>query len=151
MTPEDFSTQVMPQIVAAWERSCFCQSPGFLKLMSFDFRSYGSGPRVLYDVDLIGAQIIDRRFVKVSEWQDVPRSAGQVSVVACPQCRTKCSRALEQYNAFFWCPWYRFDTAVKMADVALYLTGFYWLGESYATPDFQQAASVEQFLRALTG
>lgn len=67
MTPDDFSTRVMPQIIAAWEQSCFCHSSGFLKLMSFDFRKYSVSPRALYDAEAIGYEIIERRFVKVSD------------------------------------------------------------------------------------
>jgi hypothetical protein len=150
MTPVDFATQVMPQIVAAWERSCLCRSPGFLKLMSFDFRKYGSSPTALYDVEAIGGEIIQKRFVKVRDWQDVPNSAAHVSVRACPQCGTLCTLTGEQFNIHFDCSCFQFDSDAGMADIGLYLVGFYWLGERNAFADFERAATVEQFLVALT-
>jgi hypothetical protein len=149
MHTDSFSTQVMPQIVAAWERSCLCRSPGFLKLMSFDFRNYGHSPRALYDVERIGYEIIERRFVAVSNWVDVGHGGAQKSVRSCPQCGTRCTRTWEQFNIHFDCTCFNFDGSAVLAEMGLYLVGFYWLGEPCATPDFRQAASVEEFFAAL--
>jgi hypothetical protein len=147
---EDFKTRVLPQVVAAWERSCFCRSPGFLKLMSFDSRDYGHSAQVLYDVELIGEEIIYRKFTMVSDWgQD--SNAPDVSVVACPKCGTRCARTTEQYTMGFWCSWFRFDTGVAKADVGLYLTGFYWLGKGVPIPDYRRAVSIQDFMKAITG
>jgi hypothetical protein len=151
MTPEDFSTQVMPQIVAAWERSCLCSSPGFVKLMSFDFRKYGRSPKALYDVEQIGYEIIERRFDTVSKWSRVPNSGAQECVRACPQCGTRCTVTSEQFNIRFDCTCFHFENDVVMAEVGLYLVGFTWLGEATETPDFRRAGDVQQFIEALTG
>ena len=64
MTPDEFHHSILPTILTAWERGCFCHSPGFLKLVSFNFEDYGIGPMAVVDSEILIAEIIGRRFVR---------------------------------------------------------------------------------------
>jgi hypothetical protein len=119
--------------------------------MSFDFRNYGHGPCALYDVEAIGYEIVERRLVKVTDWKDEPTGAASVSIRECPKCGTRCTRKYEQFNIHFDCTCYRFDNACRLADIGLFLVGFFWLGDRHIRSDFRRAASVEEFLEALIG
>jgi hypothetical protein len=51
-----FAADVLPLVVEGWRRRCFCSHPGFLKLLSFDFRNYGHTPAELVDAQMRGGK-----------------------------------------------------------------------------------------------
>ena len=153
MSPDEFTHDVLPVIVRAWEGGCLCAAPGFLKLMSFDFAKYSLGwatPMALYDVEAIGNEIIGKRFEKLSDWADAAGGYAKRQIRECPRCRTRCEVTFTQYNINFDCCRYDFgDQRRRAAKEGLYLVGFYGLGRRRRFSGFRQARTTLEFLEAI--
>jgi hypothetical protein len=147
-SPEGFRQQVLPRIVAAWERGCLCKVPGFLKLMSFDFSRYpGHYPMTLFEVEAIGDEIIGRRFRQIGE--PVRGATGVRTTYECPSCGGRCTGQWDQYNINFDCTVYDFGAPGAHAGEGLYVVGFFGLAGAWQVDDFRPAASVSEFLAFL--
>ena len=149
MTPEEFHETVLPAILSAWDEQCFCASPGFQKLVSFDFRDYGIGPTGLADSEILIQSIIRDRFK-----QQERRSEHEIStqVHLCPQCKASCTERYEEYSINMYQSSVTYDRHPNRSATGLYLVGFYGFRqrEFALVHDFQRAATVEQFVREVT-
>jgi len=65
-SPETFAADVVPVLVERWRRRCFCGSPGFLKVLSFDFRDYGNVPAQLVDSAMLWGAIVGKHLDRSS-------------------------------------------------------------------------------------
>jgi hypothetical protein len=147
MRPEVFTAEVLPLVVQAWERRCFCSAPGFQKLMSFDFSRYGSTPVALYDLEAIGTELIEKRFKKLSEPTRDPRSGKNRHSRECPQCATRCDVVWEQYSINFDCTYYEWNLPRPVVP-GTYLVGFYGFQGNWLFPDYREGTR-EQFFDAI--
>ena len=149
MTPTEFTSLVMPEVVDLWSRGCLCQRPGFLKLISFDFRKLGLSPVALFDLETICQAMILARFPKTSDWTPVPRSRASVATYLCPDCGTVCHAEWEDYSVSFSRTAMTFDGPAKAAAMGACLVGFHGYGTLVPLADFRRAPSVAEFLVAL--
>jgi hypothetical protein len=151
MTPDEFRQRVLPQVVAAWDAGCFCRSGGFRKLVSFNFRDYGTGPLGLADAEILIGAIVREKFARRRE----PTSEqGQVTHYhRCPQCGASCTELYEDFNIHMYCSYVTFeDQGPPAAGVGHYLVGFYGFGlDDFAkVTDFRRTESIEEFVGQLT-
>jgi len=147
MTPQEFSGEVLPRVVSAWERMCFCSSPGFVKLMSFDFSRYGTTPVALYDQEALGDEIITKRFTRITEPVPDPRSGTNRHIRQCPACGRRCEVVWDQYSINFDRAYYDFGQA-EVAIQGIYLVGFYGFRGNWSFPDYKPGTTIE-FLAAI--
>jgi hypothetical protein len=149
MTPDEFSESVLPQIVTAWDDRCFCANPGFLKLVSFNFRDYDIGPTALADSEILIDAIIRQRFVRRHE----PESRhGEVSqAYECPQCGATCTELYAEFSIRMRQSTATFDLTPVLARKGLYLVGFYGFnGEEFGKiHDFQRTSTPDDFIGQL--
>jgi hypothetical protein len=145
-SPQGFREQVLPRIAKAWDHGCLCKAPGFLKLMSFDFSRYpGHYPMTLHEVEIIGDELIRRRFRQIGE--PVRNIAvGVRTTWECPSCGGRCTETWDQYNIHFDCSVYDFGVPTAHEGTGLYVVGFFGLAGNWQVDDFRPARSVEEFL-----
>jgi hypothetical protein len=145
---ETFWDDVVPDLERRWERHCFCRNTHFLKLISFDFRTYNIAPTALLDSECLISRIIWGRFEPVRGWS--PNAPGSWRVDRCPQCGTEFRSHAEQFSI-------NMDMSVatplvplEMAAVGQYAVGFQYFAdrarELDKIDDFRRAATVEAFV-----
>ena len=152
MTPDEFRSEVLPQILTAWERGCFCPAPGFRKLVSFDFRDYAIGPVGLADSEILIDSIIRQQFTTLSQLDD--SEVSEISTTyQCPNCGATCTEIYAEFSISMYRSTVRFDGGSPAADEGLYLVGFYGFNrEEFARiDDFRRTESVEEFVRFVSG
>lgn len=148
MTPDEFREAVLPRIMADWEAECLCASPGFQKLLSFDFRDYGIGPVGLADTEILIDAIVRQRFLRQDKSES---SSGEVQQVCiCPQCQATCTERYAEFSISMYQSVVTYEQP-KLALTGLYLVGFYGFkrDEFDKVDDFQRASTTEEFLRRL--
>jgi len=149
LTHEEFVHELLPKIVAAWETRCFCSSPGFRKLLAFNFCDYHSHPMTLVDSELIGHHLVRSRFPRT---QEVRHSAGEIfQEYQCPQCKTRCLESYNEYSISMYRSYYEFAGTVTRADVGLYLVGIraFSKHDFDAVTDYREAASKQEYFQTL--
>lgn len=150
MTPDEYRTSVLPQIISAWEQHCFCANPFFQKLLSFNFDDYGIGPIGLADTEILVSDLVMQRFDKDEQADEVNRdmSLGY----RCPQCHAKCIEVYREFSISMNVCYALFDEPRVLADKASYLIGFFGfdLEDIGRIKDFQRTESVEGYLESLT-
>lgn len=151
MIPEEFRKTVLPRVVAAWDDRCFCASPGFQKLLSFDFRDYGVVPTGLADSEILIDAIIRERFTRRGEPQSHQGESRQAYV--CPQCQATCTELYAEFSISMYQSTVIFHNDPKAAAEGLYLVGFYGFKEDAfgKITDYRRASTVEAFMQELTG
>jgi hypothetical protein len=100
LSPEAYTAEVLPVLVKRWQRRCFCGSPGFLKLLSFDFQDYGNVPAALLDSEIAWGAIIGKHFTPAGGWAEVGEE--QQRTFRCPQCGLELRTRSEQYSISMW-------------------------------------------------
>ncbi|MCB9854099.1 MAG: hypothetical protein H6818_00315 [Phycisphaerales bacterium] len=150
MTPEEFRQALLPDLLEAWQRECFCASPGFRKLVSFNFEDYGIGPVGLADSQILGLEIIQNRFLKIDN--AAATSPAQSRLFECPKCRARCTETYEDYNIWMYRTYFTFVNDGPIAQTGLYLVGYYGFSRSdfEKIADYQPAASAEVFLQQMS-
>lgn len=152
MTPDEFREAVLPDVVAAWRRSCMCTSPGFRKLLAFDFRDYdGIGPVGLADTEILIDVIVRNEFT--AQGEPVSGAGETTQDYVCSQCGVRCTVHHEDYSINMACSVVDFADAEISASTGLYLVGFYgFKREDFGkVDDYRKAVSRDEFLRALSG
>lgn len=149
MTPEEFRENVLPAILTAWDRACFCVSPGFQKLVSFNFEDYGIGPVGLADSQMVGLDIIHNRFTHCDD--ESPPSESRARLFECPQCHARCTETFEDYNIWMYRTFFTFVDDRPIAPTGLYLVGFYGFDRAdfAKIDDFHEAESTAEFVRQI--
>lgn len=152
MTPDEFRQRVLPTVVAAWELACFCRSPGFLKLLSFNFEDYGVGPVGLADSEILIHEIVRGQFTREGE----PTSDGMGTTqqaYRCPKCGACGTETYAEYSISMYRSFVLFDNAPKMSSTGLYLVGFYGFEQAEFSKihDFHQARDEDEFVTTLIG
>jgi len=149
MTPDEFRSHALPQILTAWQEGCFCASPGFRKLLSFDFQNYEIGPVGLADSEILIDSIIRKEFKSLSE----SGTFETTTIYECPNCGTTCTECYADYSINMYRSTVTFDGDPAPAGEGLYLVGFYGFNrEEFARIiDFRRTESVEEFVRFVTG
>ncbi|MCA9254324.1 MAG: hypothetical protein KDA33_01745 [Phycisphaerales bacterium] len=152
MTPEEFRQRTFRTLVRAWNQQCFCDSPGFQKLMSFDFHKYGTNPVGLADTEILIDEIIRERFEKQGA-DTGPDPAGAWPTYRCPQCGATCDLGWQDYSISMNCSTVKFHGRRKRARVGLYVIGFYGFKRSSFEPikDFRRASSAKAYLKHVAG
>ena len=151
MTPDEFHETVVPEVIAAWQQHCFCASPGFQKLLSFDFRDYGIGPVALADAEILIDVIIRQRFARVGEAISGPGETIQDQI--CPKCQRRCTVRYDEFSINMARATVVFANPLTRATNGKYLVGFYgFKQDDFAkVHDFQKVATCQEFLRELKG
>lgn len=152
MTPAEIRREVFPELIRAWKRRCFCASPGFQKLISFDFRDYDIiGPVGLADTEILIDEIIRERFTKAKRHQS--RTSDEWPDYICPQCGAKCSVGWEDFSISMNRSVAQFDGDFPQSETGLYLVGFYGFDRSEFAriKDFRQTVDAEEYRRFITG
>jgi hypothetical protein len=151
LTPQAFAADVLPGLVERWQRRCFCSSPGFLKLLSFDFRDCGNTPAELIDSEMAWDAIVGKRFVPVGDWSEV--SGESQRTFRCPQCGSEMLTRSEQYSINMWPATSRPTDARVIAPTGLYLVGIRYLQgfDPKSVHDFRLAGSVDEYIASITG
>jgi len=150
ITPNVFSSDVLPWVVESWSRECLCANPGFLKLLSFDFLDYGQTPAALVDSELIWGAIVGKHFISQGEWlagtSNRPRRTFQ-----CPQCGLKLVCESEQYSVNMWHTTSRPMLQRELASNGCYLVGIQSFKDFdyQSLTDFALAATVPDFLASI--
>ena len=147
MTPEEFSATVLPRIRDSWVKRCLCESPGFWKLLSYDFRDHQSGPQALEDSEIVGYEIVRKQFKMLAKEDSGVED--DVTSYQCPQCGVRCTSHWEQFSINFDRMYYRVSPGQEVADIGLYLVGFWGFPPIQPPPDFRLAENVDQFLAYL--
>ena len=149
MTPEEFRQNVLPGIVTAWDKQCFCAAPGFQKLLSFDFRNYGIAPTGLADTEILINALIRQRFTP----QDEPEkgTGERAQDYLCPQCQARCTEVYSEFSIHMYQTTVTYQAIPALAPVGHYLVGFYGLKQAdfLKVTDFERTSSVEAFLAQL--
>jgi hypothetical protein len=151
MTPDEFQKHILPTILSAWDKACFCRSSGFLKLVSFNFEDYEIGPIALADSEILIQQIVRDHFTRDGE----PTSDGQgttFQAYRCPQCGARCRETYAEYSISMYRSFVLFDDVSAKAPLGIYLVGFYGFnqGDFARVHDFRLASREEEFLAAMT-
>jgi hypothetical protein len=173
MTPDDFQRTVVPDVIASWERRCFCANPGFRKLLSFNFEDYNPklrepsslnwltigwlwfrtrrhiGPLALADSEILGTEIIIKRFTRLEGPPAHPRSSEHFATYRCPRCAAICCGYSEQYSINMDRTYFLFDGAPSPAPSGVYLVGFYGYDRGSRIPDFTLIADRAAFLASI--
>jgi hypothetical protein len=145
MTPKEFRRDVLPRVLEAWERGCFCSSPAFVRLVSLDL-----GPVALADAQVLIREIIEKRFQQDGPTDD-HHSGDAVHRYSCPQCATKCEVIWEQFSINMDRSFVRWITPrVGDEPTVPYLVGFYGHGTPDHVEGFVRTASADQFLSSIT-
>ena len=108
MTPDEFRDRVLPRIVTAWDAHCLCQSPGFRKLLSFNFRDYGRRTIGLADAEILIQEIIRRTFIRQGEPTSDQGELAQVYL--CPQCGGSCTELYAEFSVSMYHSCVTFDS-----------------------------------------
>lgn len=151
ISPEVFRADVLPILVELWSRQCFCRSPGFLKLLSFDFHDYGHVPAELIDSELIWSAIVGKHFMPVADWSEV--HGEQHRHFRCPQCGAMWLTRSEQYSINMWPITAKPTQSGEIAATGLYLLGMrYFEGfAAAAVSDFRLAESIDEYVASVSG
>jgi hypothetical protein len=146
-----FAKELLPALVDKWQQKCFCSSPGFLKVLSFDFQQYRCMPAELLDSELLWNAIVGEHFQRLGEWAYV--DGEQQCDFRCPQCGLELRTRSEQYSINMWPAKSRPTDARALADVGLYVIGFRsFQGFPFKLiRDFRLAESCEEFVASITG
>ncbi len=151
MTPDEFQKRIVPTVVAAWERKCFCRSPGFRKLASFNFEDYGIGPVALVDSEILIQEIIRGRCTRDGE----PTNDGHgttFQAYRCPRCGARCRETYAEYSISMYRSFVLFDNAPKTASSGVYLVGFYGFTQAdfAKVHDFRPTSDEAEFMNTLS-
>jgi hypothetical protein len=145
----DFLDRVVPELLRRYDERCYCCNPSFLKLVSFDFRSYGIAPVSLVDAEHVIWALALRRFEPVSGW-----SATRERVDSCPQCGTRFRTRAEEYSINMQCAVMTPLEPLAAAQTGLYVSGYHYYTHAEQDlariTDFEPALSVESFVSAIT-
>ncbi len=149
MTPYEYNEQVLPSILEEWEKKCFCSSPGFQKIVSFNFRDYGIGPAGCADTEILIHTIIREKFTKEG---DVAGEYETRQKYRCPQCGALCTEEYADFNINMYRSFAFYEISNK-GDEGLYMTGFYGFDMSEVSQihDFSQTEDIEEYLEYLKG
>ncbi|HPF41454.1 MAG TPA: hypothetical protein P5081_22125 [Phycisphaerae bacterium] len=152
MTPEEFRQRTFRTLANAWKQGCFCDSPGFQKLMSFDFQKYGTNPVGLADTEILIDEIIRNRFKKEGG-DKAPDPAAGWPTYTCPQCGATCDVGWQDYSISMNCSTVKFHGRRKRAKVGLYVIGFYGFSKKSFEKirDFKRASSAKAYLKHVAG
>lgn len=145
-TSEKFIGEILPVILASWGAHCFCVSPGFRKLLSFNFEDYGTSVMQLVDAELVGYHVVKANFDPVGGmWK---RNGDTIQLYRCKRCSARCEQIYADYSLVAYRSYYRFLDEAKPAAVGVYLIGMQGFSiEDYKkVHDFREAASVSEFL-----
>jgi hypothetical protein len=139
-------------MLTAWESGCFCRSPGFLKLLSFNFEDYKIGPVGLADSEILIHEIIRGRFTRDGEPSSDGMGTTQQSYL-CPNCGARCRETYAEYSISMYRSFVLFENAPEMAATGVHLVGFYGFQQSDFAKihDFRPAADDAEFITAITG
>ena len=145
MTPHEFRASVLPQIVTAWGRQCFCSNPRFQKLLSFNFRHYGIGPSALADAEILIDTIIRKRFTPQHE--AISHQGEITQAYKCPQCEATCTEVFAEFSINMYQSTVTYDLNPVLASHGLYLVGFYGFDKEdfKKISDFQLASTIDDF------
>jgi hypothetical protein len=152
LTPNEFSERIVPELLRRWENHCFCRSPKFIKLVSFNFKDYGNSPMSLIDAELMIGNIIFKRFEPVSGWVD--SAGGSDRVDRCPQCAEIFQSRWDQYSISMDRTTARPRNPLPIAPIGDYTVAIHYFrgGEESLRQikDFRVADSVEDFIAGIT-
>jgi len=151
LTIAKFRSEVLPNILHAWELGCFCRNPQFRKLIASNFDDYE--PRVpanLVDAEILIAELICKRFEHLGE-RDLLKRVGP-QTWRCPQCGLPFLMTYEDYSISMYRTIVRPLDSLPIAPVGFYLIGFRSFAEFKLTriSDFRRAESVPRFIHDLT-
>ena len=150
MTPDEFQKRIVPTIIAAWERGCFCRSPGFRKLVSFNFEDYGIGPVALADSEILIQEIIRGRFTRDGEANSDGMGTSS-QVYRCPKCGARCTETYAEYSVSMFRSFVIFETVPEKAASGIYLVGFrgFKQADFAKIRDFRLTSDEDEFLASL--
>lgn len=138
----DYEREILPELVARWEQRCFCASPAFLKLLSFDFRDYRIAPVALIDTEILVTGLLCRRFREDGRWR------------RCPQCDRRFAVTFEDFSIRMSACRVELESSVPTARSAARagaLVRFAGHDEELSRiRDFVVAADVESYVEAIT-
>ncbi|MBN2716542.1 MAG: hypothetical protein JXX14_11865 [Deltaproteobacteria bacterium] len=141
MTPAQYVQMVMPRLREKWDARCFCESPQFRKLVSFNFENYPFlSPLALADAEILISAFIRQRFhpdgAAVNKGMDVFQR------YICPQCGAGMTTCFTEFSISMNRTYVSFDSvASQVAPVGYYLIGVSGF-------DVQQFSDVPDFLPA---
>jgi hypothetical protein len=104
---------------------------------------------VLADAEILGAEIIFKRFARLERPPAEARSPEHFGTFRCPQCGAICCGYWEQFSFHLDRMYFLFDGAPPPAPTALYLIGFYGHDKGSRIPDFAPAANPMTFLASI--
>ena len=140
LTPEAFRRDVMPQLLSAWGKACFCRSSAFKCLTSFDMGSAAA----LADGQIIIADLIQKRFLKDGALED--RSYEQVQRYVCPQCNSRCQVFWEEFSVNMDRHYVVWDAPPARSSEAFFVVGFYGFDIPAQVPGFRRAGTIDQLV-----
>jgi hypothetical protein len=151
LSPQAFAADVLPLLTDCWKRRCFCINPGFLKLLSFDFRDYSNTPAELLDSNMVWSEIIGKHFEPAREWSEVDGEPRRV--FRCPQCGLEMLSRSQDYSINMWPTISRPVDERTVAVKGLYIVGIHYIQgfDPHKVGDFELAESTEQFTASVTG
>ena len=149
-----FAEEVIPALVQKWEQKCFCSNPGFLKLISFDFKNYSQNSQPIAPAELTDSQqlwsVLVGKYQPLGDWTE---SDGQLHrMYNCPQCGLPLRSHSQQYSIHMW-PCTTLPTDARpLTATGLYVVGYHaFAGKFHPNwiPDFRPAKSVEEFINSI--
>jgi hypothetical protein len=143
LTPAEFRRDVLPRLLSAWEKACFCESDAFKRLTSFEMGSAAA----LADGQIIIAELISKNFSADGDLED--RNFEQVQRYVCPQCGSKCEVIWEQFSINMDRDYVVWGSPPTPASEALFVIGFYGVDPPDQVPGFKRADSIGQFVDSL--
>ena len=151
LSPQTFAADVLPMLIDCWQTRCFCSNPGFLKLLSFDFRNYSNTPAELFDSNMVWSAIVGKYFVPLGEWSEVDGEPRRI--FRCPQCGLEMLSHSQDYSINMWPTISRPTDERIVASKGLYVVGIHYFQgfDPHKVTDFEFAESTEQFMAGITG
>ena len=149
MTPDEYNKDVLHRVYREWKKKCFCSSPGFQKILAFNFEDYRIGPTGCADTEILIDKIIRFKFIKTG----LPDGEFETrQKYKCPQCGAICTEEYADYNIHMYRSFAVYENP-DQAPEGLFLVGFYGfdMSEVEKINDFRQTEDVDEYISCLKG
>jgi hypothetical protein len=145
MPPDEFRRDVLPLVVEAWTRRCFCDSTAFTRMVSTEL-----GPNALADAQILIQDIIQELFLPEGRW--TTQNGEQSRPFCCPQCGAKCLVLWEDFSINMSRSYVRWvSTPAPRGARTPYLIGFYGYSPPQHIEGFHRVRSPAEFVTELVG
>ena len=145
LTPDQFRND----IVAAVKKDCRCATPGFQKIISFNFEDYGIAPTLLWDSEILIHEIIRSDFEALDE--GIQRQGDSKRRYRCGVCGRTCTETYTEFSINMYRSFVLFDEDLR-ASTAEFVLGFrgFDVNDFDRITDFSRADNLDSYLSQLT-